>query len=227
MAVQSRHGWLRLVVIATGTAAFAAMDARLFADTRQVPVESLIYDLKNPDPVRRQIAARELGAARYQPATPDLVPLAHDPVAAVRREAELSLERMEDPRALPGFIAFTSDMENDIRSRAVAAMVNLQLPRTNPVGTTLAKLGELMTSRTDEDLDFIVEPDVPVDPRVVEALQARIVDPERGIRRTAIRGLGILRARPGIPDLLRVVREDRDDGLRFEGVRSLRKIADA
>jgi len=36
----------------------------------------------------------------------------------------------------------------------------------------------------------------------------------------------MLRARAAVPDLLQVVREDRDDGLRFEGVRSLRKIGD-
>jgi HEAT repeat protein len=30
-----------------------------------------------------------------------------------------------------------------------------------------------------------------------------------------------------VPDLLQIVREDRDDGLRFEGVRALRKIGDA
>jgi hypothetical protein len=29
--------------------------------TRQVPVDSLIFDLKNPDPVRRKEAARLLG----------------------------------------------------------------------------------------------------------------------------------------------------------------------
>src|SRR5439155_18093926 len=56
---------------------------------------------------------------------------------------------------------------------------------------------------------------------------ARIGDSERGIRRTAIRGLGILRGKAAIRDLLQVVREDRDDGLRFEAVRALWKIADA
>jgi HEAT repeat protein len=67
---------------------------------------------------------------------------------------------------------------------------------------------------------------VPVDPTVVTTLRERLTDSERGIRRTAIRGLGILLARPAVPDLLRVVREDRDDGLRLDGVRALRKIGD-
>ena len=78
----------------------------------------------------------------------------------------------------------------------------------------------------DRDVEMVVEPDVPVDPDVIATLRSRILDSERGIRRTAIRGLGILRARPAVPDLLEVVREDRDDTLRFDGVRALRKIGD-
>ena len=65
-------------------------------------VDTLIYDLKSPDAGRRQIAARELGALKHRGAIPDLVAMAHDPAAAVRREVELSLERMEDIQTLPG-----------------------------------------------------------------------------------------------------------------------------
>jgi HEAT repeat protein len=95
------------------------------------------------------------------------------------------------------------------------------------VGAVLTRFGELINIVPDRDLEIVVEPDVPVDPAVVATLRARIADSERGIRRTAIRGLGILRGRAAVPDLLQVVREDRDDGLRFEGVRALRKIGDA
>src|SRR5262249_50901933 len=204
----------------------APLAAQSSSAPRKVPVESLIYDLRNPDPFRRQMAARELGTLKFQAATPDLVTLAHDPVDAVRREVELTLERMEDRRALPGFVAFASDAENDIRSRAVSALVNLHLSRDGVLTQAMAKLTELITVTPDRDLALVVEPDIPVDPIVVDTLKGRLDDSERGIRRTAIRGLGILRAKAAVPDLLRVVREDRDDGLRYEGVRSLRKIGD-
>jgi HEAT repeat protein len=202
------------------------MGARSAAQTRQVSVESLVYDLKNPDALRRQAAARALGAARQRSATPDLVALAHDPVDAVRREVELSLELMEDIRALPGFIAFATDLQNDIRGRAVASIVALHLPRAGGLTSTLTKLGELMMLAPDRDLEMIVEPDIPIDPSVVPTLRSRLADSQRGIRRTAIRGLGILRAQAAVPDLLQVVSEDRDDALRFDGVRALRKIGD-
>jgi HEAT repeat protein len=217
----ARHAALATVL------ALTSATAALAASTRQVSVESLIYDLKSPDAVRRQAAAKELGAAKYRPAIPQLLPLTKDPSAAVRREVELTLENMDDAQTLPGFIALSSDAENDIRSRALASLVNLHVSRAVGIGAALMNLRERMISRSDRDLETFVEPDVPVDAAVVDALRARIGDSERGIRSIAIRGLGILRARPAVPDLVAVVREDRDDGLRFEAVRALRKIGDA
>jgi HEAT repeat protein len=226
MLLHSRSRWLRSAAFAGTAAVLAPLGATLAAQTRQAPVESVIYDLKNPDPFRRQAAARDLGAAKYKAATPQLVAMAHDADAAVRREVEFSLERMEDIQALPGFIAFASDTETDIRSRAVAALVNVHLPRSTGVGAVLSRVGELIAVLPDRDLEIIVDPDVPIDPAVIATLRDRLSDSERGIRRTAIRGLGILRGGVAVPDLLQIVREDRDDGLRFEGVRALRKIND-
>jgi HEAT repeat protein len=208
----------------TSAILLASAGAALRADIRQVSVDSLIYDLKHPDALRRQAAVRELGAARYRPAVPQLVALASDPAAAVRRELEFSLERIDDFSTLPGFITLASDTETDVRARAVAAVVNLHVPHA--IGVTLANLRELLAFGSDRDLDTLVEPDIAVDEIVIETLRARIADSDRGIRRTAIRGLGILRARATVPDLLQLVREDRDDGLRFDGVRALRKIGD-
>ena len=108
MLFQSRNGWLSLTVMASATVALMTAPNTPVAaqQPRQVPVESLIYDLKNPDAVRRQAAAHELGIAKHVPATTDLAALSHDPNASVRREAELSLEQMNDISALPGFVQF-------------------------------------------------------------------------------------------------------------------------
>jgi len=226
MSVRPRFQRLPVLTVAVGALVFAASSAQLAAQSHKVSVESLIYDLKSPDPLRRLVAARELGAMKYRAATPDLVAMAQDPVDSVRRQVEASLELMQDIQALPGFIAFATDAQTDIRAHAVAALVNLHLPRDTGMTAALSKLGEMMMLTPDRDLTVVVEPDVPVDPGVVETLRARLTDSDRGIRRTAIRGLGILRARAGIPDLIQIVREDRDDGLRFDGVRALRKIDD-
>ena len=227
MPTLSRRQRVRLCVLAAAVLAFAPGRSAFAAEARKVSIESLLYDLKSPDPARRQTAARELGVARHKPAIPQLLPLAQDPVASVRREVELTFERMRDIAALPGFLTLAADAENDIRSRAVDALVELHLSHTEGVTGTLTGLRDLIVGRQDGDLDLVIEPDVPVDPDVVTTLRVRITDTQRGIRRSAIRGLGILLARPAVPDLLRVVREDRDDGLRFDAVRSLRKIGDA
>jgi len=216
------------MIVATGAVALPVSSVRLAAQTqtRQAPVEGVIYDLKHPDPVRRQTAVRDLGNLKYRSETPDLVAMVHDPSDAVRRELELALEKMEDIQAVPGFIALASDAENDSPARAVSALVNVHLPRERGLTATLSKLGEVMTLVPERDLEIMVEPDVAVDPAVIETLRTRLGDSERGIRKTAIRGLGILRAKAGVPDLLQVVREDRDDAFRFEAVRALRKIDD-
>lgn len=224
MSARSRFQWLALVGVAVLVP--AAVSTRAQTRTQQVSVETLIYDLKSPDSTRRMIAARELGVLKHRAATPALVAMVQDPVDSVRREVELSLELMQDMQALPGFVAFASDVQPDIRSRATTALINLHLSRDVGVTAALSKIREMINLAPDRELTLIAEPDVPVDPVVVETLRARLADSERNIRRTAIRGLGILRARPAIPDLLQIVREDRDDGLRFEGVRALRKIDD-
>jgi HEAT repeat protein len=221
----SRHQRTQLAIVAA-ILALAPGSGRLAAQTRQLSVETLIYDLKSPDAGRREAAARGLGNVKYQPAIPQIVALANDPEAAVRRTVEMTLERMEDMRTLPGLITLASDPEDDIRSRAVDALVKLHLPRTAGVAAALTTIRERIVYRPDRDLAIVVEPDVPVDPAVVSTLRARSGDSDRGIRQSAIRGLGTLRARPAVPDLLRVVREDRDDDLRFDAVRALRKIGD-
>jgi HEAT repeat protein len=226
MPVPSRAR-LPILVVALALLAPTSFNARLVAQTKQqISVETLIYDLKSPDAGRRQSAARDLGALKHKGAIPDLVAMAHDPAATVRREVELSLERMEDIQTLPGFIAFATDSENDIRSRAVASLVNIHLSRTTGFFAALSKLGDVIFIAADRDVELVVEPDVPVDSSVIETLRTRLTDSERNIRRTAIRGLGILRARQAVPDLLQVIKEDRDNALRFDGVRAIRKIDD-
>ena len=215
-----------LVALACAFAAVSGSTASA-QTTSQVSTDSLIYDLKNPDAPRRLAAARDLGLAKFQPAIPDLLPLAEDSDPSVRRQVELTLEQMGDMRVLPGLVRFSSDSEPAIRDRAVQALVNLHLPRATGPTVALAKLGTLINLWDDEYSEAVVEPDIPVDPSVVTALRARMTDPEDRIRRHASRGLGILHADAATPELLVAVAEDRDTEVRFEAVRALRKIGDA
>ena len=62
--------------LAAAMLAVLAANAPIVAATRQVSVESLIYDLKHPDPLRRQAAARvDRRAMRVPRADPTASPV--------------------------------------------------------------------------------------------------------------------------------------------------------
>src|SRR4029077_14813449 len=100
MLNQTHARFVRRAAPAMAVLVLTSAAAGLEASNRQVSVESLIYDLKSPDAVRRQAAAKELAAVKYRAAIPNLIPLTRDPVAAVRREVELTLEAMDDIQTL-------------------------------------------------------------------------------------------------------------------------------
>ncbi len=167
--------------------------------TRQVPVESLIYDLKNPDPVRRKEAARLLGENKVQRATPDLVAVAQDSDPQVRREIVGALDKMLDIRALPAFIQLSGDPEKDIRDRCIIGMVNLYLPQESGLRVTLNKVATFFNPWSDEWADVVVEPGITVDPAAIAALTDRLGDAEDSIRLKAARALGILKGKSARP----------------------------
>ncbi len=204
----------------------SARDLLAQKQTRQVPVDSLIYDLKNPDPVRRKEAAVALGANKIQKATPDLVAAAGDTDAEVRREIVVALDKMLDIRALPAFVRLSSDPEKDIRDRCIVGLINLYLPQESGLVVTLNKVANFFNPWSDEWADIVVEPGIRVDPSAVGALQGRLQDADEGIRARSARGLGIVRGKEALPALLETSRQDRSNAVRFDAVRAIRKIGD-
>ena len=194
---------------------------------RPVPVDGLIFDLKNPDVVRRKDAAIALGANKVTRAVPDLVAAAKDSDPAVRREIVIALDKILDRRGLPAFVALSTDQEKDIREKCIHALIDLYLPEENGLSVTLNKVANFFNPRSDEWADVVIEPGVSVDPSAVAALRDRLSDPEEGIRVKAARALGILRGHDAVPALLESLGKDRSNAVRFEAVRSLRKIGDA
>ena len=176
--------------------------------TRQVPVDSLIYDLRNPDAVRRREAVVLIGQNKVQRAVPDVVAIAGDPDASVRRAIVATLQALDDIRALPGLVALTSDPEKDIRESAVTGVTRLYLPRESGIGPSLTRVVNFFNPNADEWADVVIEPDLAVDPTVVPALQARLQDPSDSIRIKAARSLGILRGRAAVPMLVLVMKEE-------------------
>ena len=196
--------------------------------TRQVPADAMIYDLKNPDPVRRKEAAASLGQNKIQRATPDLVAAIGDTDASVRRAIVIALQQMQDPRAVPGFVTLSSDVEKDIRDRAIEGMTTAYLPRESGLVVTLNKVGTFFNPWSDEWGEVVIEPDLHVEQSVTDALRQRLrEDADGGLRGKAARSLGILRAKDAVSDLATALRGDKVNAVRFESARALRKIGDA
>jgi HEAT repeat protein len=219
---------MRVAIAFVGTFLFlgAPQSSAQTASTRQVPVDSLIYDLKNPDPVRRKEAANLLGVNKVQRAVPDLVSAASDADPAVRREIVLALDKLLDPRSIPAFVKLMSDPERDIREKCIHGVINLYLPQESGLGVTLMKVANFINPWSDEWSDTVVEPGVVIDRTVVDALRGRLEDFDEGIRVKAARALGILKGKEALPVMLDTLRRDRSNPVRFEVIRSLRKIGD-
>jgi HEAT repeat protein len=200
--------------------------AQASKETRQVPVESLIYDLKNPDPVRRREAARLLGENKVQKATPDLVAAAQDPDLEVRREIVIALDKMRDIRALPAFVKLSADQDRLIRDRCIVGLINLYIPQEGGLVVTLNKVANFFNPWSDEWADVVVEPGTKVDASAITALCERLSDTDDGIRLKAARGLGILKGKAAVPSLVAALRQEQTDAVRFETIRSLSKIGD-
>jgi HEAT repeat protein len=217
---------LRHLAAAALCAAVAVPPAH--AQTRQAPVDSLVYDLKNPDPVRRREAATLIGQNKVQRATPDLVAAVGDSDPSVRRAIVTALQQVEDPRAIPGFVTLSRDPERDIREKSIEGMTSAYLPRESGLGVTLNKVATIFNPWSDEWAEVAIEPDLRVDPSVIEALRVRLRDDgEARLRAKAARSLGILRAREAGDDLIAASRNDRVNDVRFEAVRALRKIGNS
>ncbi len=194
--------------------------------TRQVSVDSLIYDLKSPDALRRKEAAISLGNNKIEKAVPDLVAAAGDSDPGVRREVVIALDKMLDIRALPAFVRLMSDPEKEIRDRCITGLINLYLPKEGGLVVTFGKVANFLNPWSDEWADVIVDSGIPVDRTAVAALAARMQDSDEGIRARAARALGILRGREAVQALVESLNNDRSNTVRFEVVRAFRKIGD-
>jgi HEAT repeat protein len=221
----STRRWSRLLPILT---LLIFPQLRLFAQTqtRQVPVDSLIFDLKNPDPVRRKDAATQLGNNKVARAVPDLVAAAGDSDAGVRREIAFALDKIADARAIPAFVNLIGDTEKDIAEKAIAAFVSLYLPQERGVGSTFNKVANFFNPWSDEWAEVIIDKGLTADASGISALRSRLSAPDEGIRGKSARALGILRGKDAVPAIVESLGRERSNIVKFEDVRALRKIND-
>lgn len=190
----------------------------------QTSQESLLANLKNPDPIVRRKAAKELGEKRFREVSGALAQAAQtDTDPEVRANALESLGRLKDEAVIPAIIDTLKDLSPQVRRAAVRALVSYYIE--SDIGFVFAERKGLnvLNPFLDTDGPTIVEPYVQVDPRMTEALaQMMRDDAEVSLRRASVRALGVLRADSQAPALIGAL--DSDPNLRIDIFRVFIKL---
>ena len=204
-----------------------ALPALSQAETRKVSVQGLLYDLKHPDPDRREAAARLLGSNKIRQAVPDLVTAAADPEEKVRLAVVTALEEIRDPQALPAYVALMSDSSATIRGKAIDGLVQLYVLDEQGFIAGSKKVLNFLNPFDSNYNALLVEPYVAVAPEGVTALAARLDDSDYDVRKAAVMALGILRGQTALPRMMEVLPSEPENTIKVEFLRSFFKIGGA
>ena len=207
---------------------FALLCPEAPAMTAGESLETLLAYLKSPNPSTRRDAARKLGERRAADKTSIEALLAaatKDDDRAVRAEAVHSLGLTKSDTTVPGLISCFRDSEPDVRKAAVKSLVILYTETDIDFITNRRAGWNLINPFLDTDDHEVIEPYVDVDPSIISALgECARGDHEREVRISAIRALGVLRAKAAIPQLGDALNADQE--VRIDVLRTFIKIGD-
>jgi HEAT repeat protein len=94
------------------------------------------------------------------------------------------------------------------------------------VRASVGRVANFLNPWSDEWAEIVIEPGTAVDPSVIAALRKRMEDPDATIQIKSCRALGILKSAHAIPSIMTPLQRESTNPLRFEAIRSLRKIGD-
>jgi HEAT repeat protein len=183
--------------------------------------------LKSTDAKTRAKTARDLGQSGDSSAIPALIEGLKDPDTKVRREVVVALATLRQPAALDALTTMMKDPDDDVRGLAIEGMVGYytgQTPSTG-FGAFMKKNWERAKSRFTPDTTE-VDPGIALDPKVVDAIRSGLADPNSArVAKESARGLGVLRAKAAVPDLVKAA-HSTDVDLSREAISALGKIGD-
>jgi HEAT repeat protein len=196
-------------------------------DDSSSDVSALIQQLKSTDEAARVSAAKQLGQSGQAAAVPALASALNDPSTKVRKEVILALAQFRNPQSLSALLTATKDTDPNVRTFAVQATVSYYTAEMPTLGvggffTRNFRRAKSIFSTQDTRID----PGIQVNPSVITAL-IDVMKDSRSIApaREAARGLGILLARPAVPDLV-VAAHSTDSALAVNALVALSKIED-
>jgi HEAT repeat protein len=146
----------------------------------------------------------------------------------VRVEVVKQITELHTPRCVDLLILATRDNDPEVQSRATDGLVNFYMPGyvQTGVGASLKRVGTSLKGRFTDTNDQVIDPFVEVRPEAIRALGALVRGGgNRDVRASAARGVGILRGKAAIPDLLEAA-HSKDSDVIYESVIALQKIGD-
>ncbi len=180
------------------------------------------------DPRARVKAVRDYLKQADEPAS-KIAPYLDDVELSVRLEATKALVEIGSPKTVEPLLKASQDNDAEIQLRAAEGLVNVYQPGyiKSGISGTVQRASDGIRARFGGSNDQIIDSFVTVRPEVITAL-ARIVrsGPAWETRAAAARGLGVLRGRAGVPDLVEAL-HSKDDQLMFEALIAIQKIGDS
>ena len=137
----------------------------------------------------------------------------------MRRAVLEALAAVRRPDAAAGLIVLLEDEEAAHRRGAIGGLVDIH--RREPAAGRGTRAVDWLLRREQE---FALDPLRPVEPRIVEAVAARLDDEDTENRRLAAEALGVLRAASGVASLASTAAGDPDGEVRRKAVESLGAI---
>ncbi|HYR86514.1 MAG TPA: HEAT repeat domain-containing protein [Terriglobia bacterium] len=176
--------------------------------------DALLEALRDPDWHVRERAGYELRALRDPGTVPALIESLGDPQRNVRLRATEALREMADARAVAPLIAALDDSDESVVQEAVGALGKLGDERA--VAPLVARLGESSYS-IKSALNTIGGP-------AVDALTARLHDPDKTVRNAAAEVLGEIRDTRAIEPLRQLMDGEPDEAVRRTAAYALARI---
>ncbi len=198
------------------------MYARLIAAVLSVVLLAVADDAKDRAKLIRDLAK---GGAE---SIPKISPYLNDSETSVRLEAVKAIVDLDTQRSLDPLVKATSDNDPEIQIRASEGLINFYLPGFTESGKAapIKRIGKGIKGKFVETNDQVIDPFIEVRPDVIQALgKLARGGSSMESRANAARGLGILRGRAAVPDLIEAVK-GKDDQVIYEALIALEKIHD-
>ena len=177
-----------------------------------------IANLRSPNVGTRVRAAKALGKSGRPEAIPALTKAMRDPEVKVRRETVSSLRSFTSSEAVDGFLIGLQDEDRVVRRDALTAVLEVYVGAGNAENESALSWITGDRKRTPGLKGLI-----PFDPRVADAVTARLQDEEPAIRRRAAYTLGVLGAESAVAGLSSSL-YDGDKRVRREAIHALAQI---